>query len=137
MGPIRRFAGLLGALALACCAPGGVAIALESSGSTHGERLVGTKGDDVLEGGGGNDVLIGGRGRDLLIGGRGIDVLRGGGGHDGFNMKHGVQIAAPGRDRIYARDGVPDEINCGAGRDLAVVDAVEDGVYDCEVVREP
>ena len=30
-----------------------------------------------------------------------------------------------------------DEINCGAGIDVAIVDKVEDGVYDCEKVREP
>ena len=52
-------------------------------------------------------------------------------------MRDGVQLAAPGDDAIYARDGGNDEINCGAGNDVAIVDASEDGVYDCEVVREP
>ena len=65
----------------------------------------------------------------MLIGGGGPDSLHGDGGRDSFNMRDGVELAAKGRDRIYARDGHPDEINCGAGRDLAVVDEVEDGVY--------
>ncbi len=52
-------------------------------------------------------------------------------------MRDGVQLSAPGDDVIYARDGGNDEINCGAGNDVAIVDANEDGVYDCEEVREP
>ena len=55
-------------------------------------------------------------------------------GRDSFNMRDGVQLAAPGDDTIDARDGGNDEINCGAGNDVAIVDAIEDGVYDCEVV---
>src|SRR6476619_1117019 len=83
------------------------------------------------------DKLVGGKGADVLIGGKGPDTLRGGPGRDGFNMRDGVQLAAPGRDKIDARDGGKDEINCGAGNDVAIVDATEDGVYDCEVVRQP
>lgn len=106
-------------------------------GTKGPDRLVGTKGADRLKGLAGRDLLIGGAGRDLLIGGKGADVLRGGPGRDGFNMRAGVELAAPGRDRIDARDGGQDEINCGAGRDKAVVDAFEDGVYNCEKVIEP
>jgi hypothetical protein len=85
----------------------------------------------------GADRLIGRRGSDVLIGGKGPDRLNGGPGRDSFNMRRGVELRAPGRDRIDARDNRPDEINCGAGRDVAIVDAVEDGVYDCEKVKEP
>jgi len=46
-------------------------------------------------------------------------------------------VRAPGWDRIKARDGTPDEINCGGGYDVAVLDKEEDGVYGCEEVREP
>jgi hypothetical protein len=73
----------------------------------------------------------------VLIGGGGPDRLRGGPGRDGFNMRDGAELAAPGDDRIEARDGRRDEISCGAGDDIAIVDAAEDGVYDCEQVREP
>ena len=92
---------------------------------------------DVLKGLSGHDLLSGGAGSDVLIGGRGPDTLRGGPGRDSFNMRKGVQLAARGRDIIHARDGGNDEINCGAGNDVAIVDPTEDGVYDCEVVREP
>jgi Ca2+-binding RTX toxin-like protein len=123
------------AAALACVS---VAAATNGSHPTQGaDRLEGTPKADNLKGLGGNDVLIGGDGADVLIGGKGNDKLRGGPGRDGFNMRAGVELAAPGNDKIYARDGGNDEINCGAGNDIAVVDASEDGLYDCEVVREP
>ena len=122
---------------LGCLAAGSVALAVERTGSAKGERIVGTKGGDVLKGRSGPDNLIGKGGSDVLIGGKGTDKLHGDAGRDSFNMRDGEALAAKGRDRIYARDGKADTINCGAGRDLAVVDEVEDGVYDCEVVREP
>ena len=117
--------------ALGCCALVALAPAANRTGSSHADHLVGTKGDDVLKGLGGSDLLHGGRGRDLLIGGGGPDTLHGDGGHDGFNMRGGVELAARGADRIQARDGHPDEINCGEGRDVAIVDEVEDGIYGC------
>ena len=122
---------------IGCLAVGGTALALKETGSGKGERMVGTNGDDVLKGAGGVDTLVGKGGRDVLVGGGGEDSLHGDGGRDSFNMKNGKPLRANGRDRIYARDGHPDEINCGAGRDLAVVDDVEDGVFDCEVVVQP
>jgi hypothetical protein len=72
----------------------------------------------------------------VLIGGRGPDRLRGGPGRDGFNISEGAEMPAPGNDRISARDGVADEINCGGGVDTAIVDPVEDGIYNCERVLE-
>ncbi len=130
--------GLLAWIAIVgCLTVGSAALAVDRSGGARGERIVGTNGADVLQGLGGADNLIGKRGRDVLIGGGGEDKLRGDGGRDSFNMRNGVTLKANGRDRVYARDGKRDEINCGAGRDLAVVDEVEDGVYDCETVREP
>lgn len=113
------------------------AVAVDERGGSGPDRLVGGKGPDRLRGLRGKDVLVGGRGSDILIGGKGRDLLRGGKGRDSFNMKNGVELAAPGPDRIDARDGGQDEINCGAGRDRAIVDAFEDGVYNCEKVTEP
>jgi Ca2+-binding RTX toxin-like protein len=123
--------------ALAAGSLGAIALAAAEQGSKHADRLVGSKAGDELKGLRGHDVLIGGRGADVLIGGRGPDKLDGGPGRDSFNMRDGVQLAARGNDTIHARDGGNDEINCGGGRDVAVVDATEDGVYDCEVIREP
>jgi Ca2+-binding RTX toxin-like protein len=130
--------GLLVSIALVgCVTVAAAAPAVDRTGTAAGERIVGTKGDDVLKGRSGSDNLIGKGGRDLLVGGGGEDSLHGDGGRDSFNIRGGEPLPAKGRDRIYARDGHPDSINCGAGRDLAVVDPIEDGVFDCEVVKEP
>ncbi len=132
-----RLASITCVAAIGFCAIGSFAAAIERSGGSQGDHLSGTKGADTLKGRGGRDVLSGGRGRDVLIGGGGADVLRGGPGRDSFNARAGVVLAAPGNDRIMARDGGNDEIHCGAGKDVAVVDSTEDGVYDCEKVKEP
>ena len=71
----------------------------------------------------------------MLIGGKGNDKLRGGPAATASTCATASSCAAPGNDKIYARDGGKDEINCGAGDDIAIVDAIEDGVIDCEVVR--
>lgn len=91
------------------------------SGSAKSDRLNGRAGDDELNGRKGGDILKAGRDDDLLVGGKGFDDLRG----------------AKGDDVIRARDGEPDIIDCGTGFDVAIVDPVEDGVFDCEEVREP
>ncbi len=127
-------AGLAG---LACVFIAAASLAATGTGGHGHDRLTGTKGGDELDGGGGPDLLIGGRGNDVLVGGHGRDTLRGGPGRDGYNVRDGEELPAPGADRISARDGVPDEINCGGGVDTAVVDAAEDGVYNCERVYGP
>jgi hypothetical protein len=85
-------------------------------GDTGRDRLAGGPGFDVLVGGANADAVDGGLGGDLVEGGRGRDVLRGG----------------PGADALDAGDGRRDAVDCGAGRDVAVVDAV-DAVRGCEL----
>jgi Ca2+-binding RTX toxin-like protein len=143
---------------------GAIVVAKSIKGSPSGETLVGTKkrdrisgrgGDDLikgkrgrdrLRGGAGNDTVNGGKGKDrvsggpgddILVGGRGPDKLIGGPGRDEIGMRDGVEQGSPGNDVIKARDGQPDEIDCGAGNDKVFVDRVEDGVYDCETVVTP
>ncbi|HKG36596.1 MAG TPA: hypothetical protein VKA89_09185, partial [Solirubrobacterales bacterium] len=96
-------------------------------GTRFGDRLLGRGGGDSLRGFGGRDCLNGGRGRDRLRGGKGADLLRGGPGRD-------VSRGGPGRDVLRARDGRPDLVDCGRGRDRARVDR-EDVVRRCERVR--
>jgi hypothetical protein len=78
-------------------------------GTGGGDRILGRGGRDRISGRGGNDCLNGNRGRDNLHGGPGDDVLRG-------------------------RDGSHDVLDCGPGRDLAIVDR-HDRVRHCEKVR--
>ena len=107
-------------------------------GKAGNDKLVGRRGSDRLFGGPGKDKLRGGKDDDRLIGGPGGAVMIGGAGRDQFNMRNGVTIGGAGRDVIKARDGTPDEINCGPGaHDTAIVDPVEDGIYNCERVIPP
>jgi len=124
------------------------------AGGPDADRLLGRGGKDTIEGedgrdrlhgGGGNDELDGGYGPDLLGGGSGRDVLTGGPDRDRlFGEKGRDRLAGgsgrdyldggPGRDRIEARDGERDDVVCGGGRDLAIVDRL-DRVDGCERVR--
>ena len=94
------------------------------------DRLIGSNRADVINGRGGGDEIRGRGGKDVLRGGPGGDAIGGGKGFDRL-------IGGRGGDRIAARDRRPDEIDCGAGRDVATVDRHEDGVFDCERLRTP
>jgi hypothetical protein len=95
-------------------------------GTSRADYLAGGGFDDVILGMGGNDTIPGGAGDDRLDGGAGNDVITGGSGADRLR-------GGPGSDTIYAADGERDVVDCGAGRDRAVVDPF-DTVVNCEVV---
>jgi hypothetical protein len=71
----------------------------------------------------GNDTLIGNAAANTLDGGDGNDELTGGDGVDTF-------LGGPGDDRIFARDGLPERVDCGPGGGTAQVDTV-DTVLGC------
>jgi hypothetical protein len=102
------------------------------------DTLSGDAGDDMLRGDAGRDFLSGGAGADLLNGGAGADRLSGGAGWDTLvGGAGGDRLAGgAGRDLIRARDGVRDRVDCGAGRDTAILDS-RDVAIGCEVVRRP
>jgi Ca2+-binding RTX toxin-like protein len=138
----RRAQGITVALAVIlgiALASGGVAVLAGSGTTSSGTRivgndrpnkLIGTPGDDSIDGRGAADLIRGRGGKDKLRGGTGRDDIVGGKGFDRIN-------AGGGRDTIRARDHAPDTIECGAGRDVAIVDRSEDGVYDCEELHIP
>lgn len=84
------------------------------------QHVRGFAGPDAITGGGQDDALYGGPGNDAIVGGLGADVLHGG----------------DDNDTINARDGVADRIDCGAGTDSVVADAV-DVLANCETVDQP
>jgi Ca2+-binding RTX toxin-like protein len=84
-------------------------------GGNGNDTLRGEGGNDVLGGNGGNDRLFGHAGNDNMNGGNGADALDGGTGTDTFN-------GAAGNDRLFARDGVGEIVNGGAGADAAQAD---------------
>lgn len=69
--------------------------AINGTGSTGDNTLIGNDADNVLNGGKGNDILIGGGGNDTLIGGIGADTLTGGLGADHFRFTSPVKAGAP------------------------------------------
>jgi Ca2+-binding RTX toxin-like protein len=94
-------------------------------GFGSGDRMRGEGGHDCLVGGPGADTLKGGEGDDRLVGGRGRDVLIGGDGANAYD-------AGGGDDVVRARNGRPESVRCGSGRDRAYVDR-RDRVRGCEL----
>jgi hypothetical protein len=82
------------------------------------DRLVGRLGADHLCGRAGNDVIDGRAGPDVLEGGAGNDRITGGAGRD-------LLLGGGGRDRLLALDHGRDAVDCGAGSDVAHVDATD------------
>lgn len=141
----RRGQGILVALAVIMAVAlvgGGVVVLARSNapakagpnvikGNNKPNKLIGTNGPDKILGYGAPDRIKGRGEDDVLKGGKGGDSIGGGKGFDRI-------IGGPGNDRINARDGHPDEIDCGAGKkDFAKVDRNEDGVFNCEKVLGP
>ncbi|HEX8742320.1 MAG TPA: hypothetical protein VF712_04230 [Thermoleophilaceae bacterium] len=115
-----------------------------TTGTSAGDCLVGGGGNDRLTGRSGDDRLVGGDGRDRLAGGTGNDWIDAGGGGDRADGGAGEDfligaggadalLGAAGDDVIVASDGRRDKVDCGKGRDTAVVDRA-DRVRNCELV---
>jgi Ca2+-binding RTX toxin-like protein len=96
----------------------------------HGsaDMLWGNEGNDYVDGDLSPDHVLGGPGDDWLFGGYGLDRLWGGAGLDHFDGGFGddelISITA---------DGVADVLDCGPGRDRAIV-RTGDSVARCERV---
>ena len=103
----------------------------EIQGGGEFDYIYGGGGDDEINGGAGGDTITAGKGADHIVGGAGDDEIRGGKGADSFD-------AGPGDDLLRARDGEGDTIKCGAGADVARVDAgeVDQAKRDCETVKQ-
>jgi len=111
----------------------GVDVTCAPGATSRGDHLVGTRRADLICGLAGNDTINGRQGDDYLRGDLGRDTIIGGPGRDSID-------GGPGLDRIQARDGQPDDIDCGwdtnGSADVAFVDRV-DSVLGCEVAKRP
>lgn len=91
-------------------------LALVAVSVAGAERFRGTTGNDTLRGGDGNDRLWPGSGEDTQFGGDGNDRLH-----------------------ALANDNQPDVLDCGAGNDVAIINAREPhdlAAANCERVRK-
>jgi Ca2+-binding RTX toxin-like protein len=95
-------------------------------GSDYVDRLDGGRGRDYISGGFGNDVITGGPGRDTILGDRHAACYTG--------PVFGSCTVGSGNDKIYARDGQADKVDCGPGIDVAFVDR-RDKTTGCERVK--
>jgi uncharacterized delta-60 repeat protein len=77
------------------------------AGTPSADRLVGTKGKDVITAGIGNDNVKGLAGKDTICGGLGSDKLKGGKGNDRLFGQGGKDrlIGGKGRDRLHGGPG--------------------------------
>jgi hypothetical protein len=81
----------------------------------------------ALYAGNGNDTLIGGGGATTLVGGAGTTSMTGGSGHT-------VYQGGSGADSITSRNGVTENVTCGAGADNVTADTADSAAADCETV---
>jgi len=95
-------------------------------GGAGSTRVVGTQAGDQMFGDDGDDRVFGRHGADCLHGGDGDDRIDAGAGVDKV-------YGGPGADTIATRDDQPDFVDCGSGRDTALVDR-HDRVRGCEIV---
>lgn len=84
--------------------------ALETKGTSAGEKIVGTKLIDLVNAGNGNDVVIGNGGSDVIKGGKGNDRLKGDAGDDEL-------MGGSGRDRLFGGSG-NDTLSGQKGKDI-------------------
>jgi Ca2+-binding RTX toxin-like protein len=115
----------------------GTILANRLFGTSGVDRISAGAGNDTVDGKAGNDTLFGELGNDRLLGGLGNDVLDGGAGTDTLTGGPGKDTlrGGAGSDTINARDKLRfDVIDCGAGRDVAIVDRGEK-TRNCERVK--
>lgn len=102
--------------------------AINGTGNTLSNRLVGNAAINTLAGGDGNDHLFGAAGNDVLAGGNGIDVLQGGDGNDAIGDTAGNTLLDGGlgvdtitgssaRELVIGGKG-DDTLSTGTGADV-------------------
>lgn len=90
-------------------------------GDAGWDSLSGGLRSDMIWGGTGSDLTTGGDAADLVMEDDGDDLVNGGAGGDWLLVGLGSDVvrAGPGRDlALVVRDGNPDTLKCGTGRDL-------------------
>jgi hypothetical protein len=87
------------------------------TGTSRGDRIRGTRGDDVICGLGGDDRIEGGGGDDTLYGDTGRDRLEGGDGNDTLYGDHSADVLVGGRGNDVLSGGPGDDALAGGEGD--------------------
>ena len=106
------------------------------NGTAGGDDMRGRGGDDTLRGHTGSDCVHGDDDDDVAQGNEGNDTVKGGAGSDRVTGGQGEDemFGDAGSDQLVADDGIAESVACGAGRDVAIVDASDDP-RGCEKVK--
>jgi Ca2+-binding RTX toxin-like protein len=111
------------------------------NGGAGADVIHGAGGDDVLYGGSDDDQVFGDAGHDTVYGDYGNDTVDGGAGTDSVygDLANCSSFSCPSyNDKILARDGEQDQIQCGGGADTVQADQIDvvalDGFQACESV---
>ena len=80
------------------------------------------------------EKVTGGGGDDSLVGSADANALTGGGGADTIDARDASAMALGGE--VGAQSGPPDNVLCGAGADVAEVDAQDTVGGDCERIKQ-
>lgn len=105
-------------------------------GGDGNDKLNGLEERDCLFGNADNDKVKGGDGADVMRGGSGNDKLSGGDGGDNIRAQDGDDKVKgqAGDDKIKAQGRGVDKVNCGSGKDKAIVDRKDKVSNNCEKV---
>jgi Ca2+-binding RTX toxin-like protein len=104
-------------------------LASSVSGGGGNDTITTQNGPDTVDGGAGDDRITAGFDNDTVTGGPGRDAIFA----DSTGSFCGIfSCTFPfGNDTVNARDGEPDQIDCGVGADRAVTDTI-DTAANCE-----
>ena len=103
-------------------------LAVNGTGNTGDNTLVGNEQANMLDGGAGNDTLNGGAGNDSLIGGSGKDTLAGGAGDDSYWIDNPGDVIKEGADPASGNDTV--HVTGGLLGIVTMSDNIEDLVVE-------
>ena len=97
-------------------------------GSTGNDRIFALGGDDIINGNSGDDLIYAGSGNDIVYGGAGRDTIDGGGGDDYLEGGAGndILLGGPGND-IYQVEDAGDQ----------AVEVIDRGAGGFDTVRTP
>jgi len=97
------------------------------TGGSGTSTLMGGGSATMLAAGAGQTTMTAGGGNTTFTGGPGPSTMTGGNGHNAFN-------GGSGDETIDSRNGVAEQVGCGAGSDQVVADPDDTVAADCEQV---